>query len=70
MKSKYDKTEVQNFIHELLGEHQDFAEDPDKGWLTDEHVLGMIMDLINTCMYLYFFHFENLKFLLDLMDSL
>lgn len=48
MKSKYDKTEVQNFIHELLGEHQDFAEDPDKGWLTDEHVLGMIMDLINT----------------------
>ena len=40
---------MKNFIHELLGEHQELAGDPDKAWLTDEHVLGMVMDLINTC---------------------
>lgn len=69
MKGTYDKTTVQSFIHELLGEHRDFAEDPDKGWLTDEHVLGMLMDLINTCMYLNFFHFDTLlKILLGLID--
>ncbi|XP_022320258.2 cytochrome P450 2J4-like isoform X3 [Crassostrea virginica] len=48
MKKSYDKDNVKNFIHELLGEHQELAGDPDKAWLTDEHVLGMVMDLINT----------------------
>ncbi|XP_061169736.1 cytochrome P450 2J6-like [Saccostrea echinata] len=48
MKMSFDKNNVRNFIHELLREHQEYAEDSENAWLTDEHILGMVMDLINT----------------------
>lgn len=44
-----DRDNVQSFIHELLREQLNSAEESEKAWLTDEHILGMVMDLINTC---------------------
>ena len=52
--TKFKSDEVQCFIHEMALE-QERQSSGDEQWFTDEHIVAMAMDLINTCM----FHFTN-----------
>lgn len=42
--SSYDRKEIKSIVHHLFR-----AQENGKPWLTDDHIHGIAMDLINTC---------------------
>lgn len=48
MKSSYNKNDIRCFVHALFKAQEEAYDENGCHWFTDEHVNGMIMDLINT----------------------
>ena len=51
--TKFKSDDVQCFIHEMALEQERQSSGSDDTWLTDEHIVAMAMDLINTCMFIF-----------------
>lgn len=48
MRQSYDKTDIKCMIHHLFREQELQKMEAEKPWLTDNHINGIAMDLINT----------------------
>lgn len=47
--SSYDRREIKSMVHHLFRAQEIQKYENGKPWLTDDHIHGIAMDLINTC---------------------